>query len=86
MALRNTTGIPRDDPVRIGLLVIAAGDELADGFGKPECLAAVSCHGHRAPVLDRDREHLVEAKSQEIDRLRKFVSDLGDDQLSDASR
>ncbi len=37
-------------------------------------------------LLPKLRGIEVEAKSQEIDRLRKFVSDLGDDQLSDAIR
>jgi len=37
-------------------------------------------------LLPKLRGIEVDAKSQEIDRLRKFVSDLGDDQLSDAIR
>lgn len=37
-------------------------------------------------LLPKLRGIEVEAKSQEIDRLRKFVSDLGDDPLSDAIR
>ena len=56
--LRQFGGIPVQHPLRVSVVIIGAGNKLTAGLGKPECLAGMSGHRHRAAVLDRDTENL----------------------------
>jgi predicted nucleic acid-binding Zn-ribbon protein len=71
---------------RLGLAMLAYVDRYPVTEGVPNIVNRALADQVEMRLLPKLRGIEVETKSQEIDRLRKFVSDLGDDPLSDAIR
>lgn len=71
---------------RLGRAMLAYVDRYPETEGVADIVSHALADQVEMRLLPKLRGIEVEAKSQELDRLKRFVSDLGDDQLSDAIR
>ncbi len=58
IALPPSLGIPGVEPLRVPIVVVAAGDEVTARLREPESLAGMAGERNRAPVLHRNAEDL----------------------------